>query len=259
MSGTLTRPTPSDLAPGLLIADTANIGDGCDLGIGCVIHDGVELGDNVALGAHVVIHPGTVLGAGCRISDNAVLGKPILLGKSSTVKTTDVPPLRIGDGTTVGAGTVIAAGSTIGGSCLIGDQVSVRERVMIGNESIVGRGSCVENDTTIGSRVKIQSNAYITAYMVLEDDVFIAPCVITTNDNFMGRTEKRFKLRGGPAVRRAARVGGGAVLLPNVEIGEEAFVGAGAVVTRDVAPRMIVIGAPARPLREVAEDELLDK
>ena len=97
----------------------------------------------------------------------------------------------------------------------------------------------------------------MTAYSTLEDDVFIAPCVVTTNDNFMGRTERRHELRKGPTIRRGARVGGGAVLLPGVEIGEEAFVGAGAVVTKDVPPRAVVVGNPARVLRDVPEDELL--
>ena len=81
--------------------------------------------------------------------------------------------------------------------------------------------------------------------------------MVTTNDNYMGRTEQRHELMKGPTIRRAARVGGGAVLCPGVEIGEEAFVGAGAVVTKDVPPRTIVVGNPARVLREVPEDELL--
>jgi acetyltransferase-like isoleucine patch superfamily enzyme len=92
---------------------------------------------------------------------------------------------------------------------------------------------------------------------VLEEHVFIAPCVQTSNDNFMGRTERRHALRKGPTVRRGARVGVGAVLCPAVEIGEEAFVGAGAVVVKDVPPRVVVIGNPARVLRDVAADELL--
>ena len=82
--------------------------------------------------------------------------------------------------------------------------------------------------------------------------------MVTTNDNFMGRTERRHALRKGPTIRRGARIGGGAILCPRVEIGEEAFVGAGAVVTKDVPPRVIVVGNPARVLREVPEDELLD-
>jgi acetyltransferase-like isoleucine patch superfamily enzyme len=105
---------------------------------------------------------------------------------------------------------------------------------------------------------KIQADAYITAYSTLEEHVFIAPCVVTTNDNWMGRTEKRFGKVKGPTIRRGARVGGGAILCPAVEIGEEALVGAGAVVTKDVPPRTVVVGNPARVLREVPEDELLE-
>ena len=73
-----------------------------------------------------------------------------------------------------------------------------------------------------------------------------------------GRTEKRHELIKGPTIRRGARVGGGVIICPAVEIGEEAFVGAGAVVTKDVAPRTVVVGNPARVLRAVAEEELLD-
>ena len=74
----------------------------------------------------------------------------------------------------------------------------------------------------------------------------------------MGRTEKRHELRKGPTIRRGARIGGAAVLLPGIEIGEEAFVGAGAIVIRDVPPRAIVVGSPARQIREVPDDELLE-
>jgi acetyltransferase-like isoleucine patch superfamily enzyme len=97
----------------------------------------------------------------------------------------------------------------------------------------------------------------VTAYSILEDDVFIAPCVVTTNDNFMGRTEQRHALRKGPTIRRGARIGGGAVLLPGIEVGEEAFVGAGAVVVRNVPPRALVVGNPARQIRDVLDEELL--
>jgi acetyltransferase-like isoleucine patch superfamily enzyme len=146
----------------------------------------------------------------------------------------------------------------LGTGCIIGDLASVRERCVLGDGVVIGRGTCVENDTTIGDATKIQSNAYITAYMTIEDHVFIAPAVQTTNDNFMGRTEKRHALEKGATIRRGARIGGGALLLPAVEIGEDAFVAAGAVVTRDVPARKLVMGAPARVVRDVNEDELLD-
>src|SRR6266513_2119598 len=204
-----------------------------------------------------LVCPGTVLGDGCRILDYAVVGKQPTLGPRSTTKQEELPPLELGAGTVVSTGAIVFAGTRIGARVIVGDQACVRERVVVGDDVVIGRGSLVENGTTIGSLTKIQADAYITAYSTLEDNVFIAPCVITTNDNFMGRTERRHALRRGPTIRRGARVGGGAVLLPGIEIGEEAFVGAGAVVIRDVAPRAVVVGNPARQIREVPEEELL--
>ena len=210
-----------------------------------------------SVGENVVIYPGTLIGAGCQIGDNVVLGKQPALSPRSTAKREELPPLELGEGTIVSTGAVVFAGTRIGAGSIIGDQSCVRERCDLGAEVVVGRGSLVENDTTIGARTKIQAHAYVTAYSTLEEDVFIAPCVATTNDNFMGRTERRHELRRGPTIRRGARIGGAAVLLPGIEVGEEAFVGAGAVVTRDVPARALVVGNPARQIREVPEDELL--
>ena len=205
-----------------------------------------------------VVYPGTVLGEGCRILDYAVVGKQPALSPRSTAAREELPPLELGAGTTVSTGAVVFAGTRIGARGIVGDQACVRERCTIGDEVVIGRGALIENDTSVGARTKIQANAYVTAYSVLEDDVFIAPCVITTNDNFMGRTERRHALRKGPTVRRGARGGGGAVLLPGIEVGEEAFVGAGALVLRDVPARAVVVGSPARQIREVPDEELLE-
>jgi acetyltransferase-like isoleucine patch superfamily enzyme len=204
-----------------------------------------------------VVYPGTVIGEGCKILDYAVVGKQPALSPRSTAKREPLPPLELGPGTIVSTGAVVFAGTRVGARVILGDQTCVRERCEIGDDVVLGRGSLVENDTTIGELTKIQAHAYITAYSTLEDNVFIAPCVATTNDNFMGRTEKRHELVKGPTIRRGARVGGAAVLLPGIEIGEEAFIGAGAVVLRDVEPGTVVVGVPARPIRQVPEDELL--
>ena len=204
-----------------------------------------------------VVFPGTVIGEGCRILDYAVVGKQPTLSPRSTAQREELPPLVLGPGTVVSTGAIVFAGTTIGEGGVVGDQACIRERCVLGDDVVVGRGSLVENDTSIGDRTKIQANAYVTAYSTLEEDVFIAPCVVTTNDNFMGRTEKRHALRKGPTIRRGARIGGGAVLLPGIEIGEEAFVGAGAVVLRDVPARALMVGNPARQIREVPEEELL--
>jgi acetyltransferase-like isoleucine patch superfamily enzyme len=98
----------------------------------------------------------------------------------------------------------------------------------------------------------------VTGGSVVEDDVFIGPGVVTTNDDTMGRHRAGEPIRG-PVLRRACRVGGGAVLRPGVVIGEEAFVAAGAVVVRDVGPREVVLGVPARVVREVGDEDLLER
>jgi acetyltransferase-like isoleucine patch superfamily enzyme len=205
-----------------------------------------------------IVYPGTVLGEGVKVLEHAVVGKQPTLSPRSTAKREPLPPAEIGAGTIVSTGAVVFAGTTVGERVILGDQSSVRERVTVGDDVVIGRGSLVENDTTIGAMTKIQAGAYVTAYSTLEEHVFIAPCVVTTNDNYMGRTEKRRDLIKGPTIRRGARIGGGAILCPGIEIGEEAFVGAGAVVTKDVEPRMLVIGNPARVLRAVSDDELLE-
>jgi acetyltransferase-like isoleucine patch superfamily enzyme len=205
-----------------------------------------------------IVYPGTVLGDGVKVLEYAVVGKQPSLSPRSTATREELPPAEIGDGTIVSTGAVVFAGTKVGERVILGDQSCVRERVVVGDDVVIGRGSLVENDTTIGAMTKIQADAYITAYSTLEEHVFIAPCVVTTNDDFMGRTERRRALVKGPTIRRGARIGGGAILLPGVEIGEEAFVGAGAVVTKPVEPRMLVVGNPARVMRPVAEDELLE-
>src|SRR6476660_2906017 len=171
------------------------------------------------------VHPGTVLGEGVKVLENAVVGKQPSLSPRSTAKREPLPPTEIGDGTIVSTGAVVFAGSRIGARVILGDQSCVRERVTVEDAVVPGRGSLLENDSTVGRLTKIQAGAYITEYSTLEEQVFIAPCVVTSNDNFMGRTERRHELIAGPTIRRGARVGGGAILCPGIEIGEEAFVG----------------------------------
>lgn len=204
-----------------------------------------------------IVYPGTVLGEGCKILDFAVVGKQPTLSPRTTAKQEELPPVELGAGTIVSTGAIVFAGSRIGARVVVGDQACVRERCEIGDDVVIGRGSLVENDSSVGARTKIQAMVYVTAYATLEEDVFLAPCVQTSNDNFMGRTERRHELRRGPTIRRGARVGVGAVLCPAVEIGEEAFVGAGTVVVKDVPPRVVVVGNPARMLRDVPPEELL--
>ena len=222
-----------------------------------MLGEDVQVGEDVYFGAHVVVHAGTVIGDGCVIEDHAVLGKRPRLARGSSAKGA-VGPLRLQAGATVCAGAVVFAGASIGEGSIVGDQAYVRERSTIGPNTVIGRGSVVDNDVQVGARVRVQTSVYLTAFTVVEDDVFVGPGATTTNDDTMSRHGPELPLRGA-ILRRACRVGGGSVLTPGVEVGEEAFIAAGAVVTRDVPARAVVMGVPARVVREVPEDDLLER
>jgi UDP-2-acetamido-3-amino-2,3-dideoxy-glucuronate N-acetyltransferase len=224
---------------------------------GPLLGEGVVVGEEVSFGAYVVVHAGTVIGDGCAIEDHAVLGKRPRLARHSGARG-EVRALELGARASVGAGAVVFAGASVGPDVILGDQTFVRERACIGEGSVIGRGSVVDNDVMLGARVRVQTNVYLTAFTLIEDDVFVGPGTITTNDDTMARHGEETPVRGA-TLRRACRVGGGAVLTPGVEIGEEAFVAAGAVVTRDVPARAVVMGVPARVVREVADADLLER
>ncbi len=235
----------------------ARIGDGVSLSPGAVVHEGVDLGARCSVGSGAVIHRGTTVGADCLIEEGAVLGKrPRLRPGSSAAGETG--PLTVAGGVTVCAGAIVYAGASIGARAIIGDQAHVRERAVVGERTVVGRGSTVDFDALIGARVLIQTLVYVTGGSVVEDDVFVGPGVVMTNDNTMGRHPRGERLRG-PVLRRACRVGGGVVLAPGVEVGEEAFIAAGAVVVRDVAAREVVMGVPGRSVRRVGDEDLIER
>jgi acetyltransferase-like isoleucine patch superfamily enzyme len=236
--------------PGLVLSPT--------IAPGLVLSPSASIGRDVVFGSHVVIGDGVVVGHGCTIQDGAVLGKAPTLSRRSSTPREPLDELVIEDGAVICSQAIVYAGSRIGARTIVGDQACVRERTTIGPDSVVGRASGVDNDVVIGARVRIQSQAYVTANSVVEDDVFFGPCAMTTNDDTMARLQQGAPMRGA-TLRRACRIGGGAVLLPGVEIGEEAFVAAGAVVTSDVPARKVVMGVPARVVREVPDEDLLER
>jgi UDP-2-acetamido-3-amino-2,3-dideoxy-glucuronate N-acetyltransferase len=210
------------------------------------------VGEGVTFGANVIVHDGVVIGDGCQIQDGAILGKRTARGAAAD------EPLVIGAGTKICTSAIVFASARIGAGAVIGDQSYVRERSRVGEDSLVGRGSAIDNDVVIGDRVSIQTMVYVTGFSVVEDDVFIGPGVTTTNDDTMMRQDRSAPMAGA-TLRRACRVGGGVTLTPGVEVGEEAFVAAGAVVVNNVRPRAVVMGVPAREVRRVSDEDLLER
>jgi len=234
---------------------------GLDVAIGfnSFVGEDVQIGDGCRIGVGVVIHAGTRIGSNVRIDDNAVLGKfPMRAANSATTKDQELPVLTIGDDCIIGTSVVAYRGARIGRKVLIADLSTVRENVEIGDFTIVGRGVAIENLCKIGSYCKLETNVYITAYSEIGDRVFVAPCVATSNDNYIGRTEERFKHFKGVTIMKGGRIGVGAVILPGKVIGEDALIAAGAVVTKDAAPRKIVAGLPAKEFRDVPKEQLLE-
>jgi acetyltransferase-like isoleucine patch superfamily enzyme len=241
------------------ISDKAKLGKNIALDKNIIIEDEATIGDNCLIGYNVVIRKGTTIGNNVRIDDNTVIGKyPMRASLSIFKEEKNLSPAQIRDNCLIGANTVIYIGSSISNNVLIADLASIRENTAIGEYTIVGRGVTVENYVKIGKRCKLESECYITAYSELEDYVFIAPSVVTSNDNYLGRTEERFKHLKGITVKKGARIGANAVILPGKTIGEDALVAAGSVVTKDVPPRKIVMGSPARIIRDIPEEQLIE-
>ena len=241
------------------IHSTAKIGAGSQVGYNSVISENVIIGENCRIGSGVIIHPDTVIGKNVRIDDHAVVGKlPMKAALSAITQEQQLSPCVIEDGVILGTSVVIYRGCKLNKSVMVADLASVRENAEIGELTIVGRGVTVENKVKIGRKCKLETEAYITALSEIEDGCFIAPEVTFTNDNFLGRTKDRFKYHKGVTMKRGARIGANVTVLPGITIHEDALVAAGSVVTKDVPAKKIVMGAPARVIRDVPADQLLD-
>ncbi|OCA88926.1 N-acetyltransferase [Pseudobacillus wudalianchiensis] len=228
------------------------------VGQNAVIGKDVNFGENVIIGNNVVIYDGTQIGSNVIIQDNVVIGKQPTRAKASILpETKKLPPALIGSGVTIGTSAIIYANAEIADEVFIADLATVRERVIVGERTIIGRGVAIENDCKVGKRCKLETNCYITAYSELGDYVFVAPCVVTTNDNYMGRSKERFDKFKGVTIKDGGRIGANATILPGKVINEDGAVAAASVVTKDVGKEELVIGSPAKKIRAVPENQLL--
>jgi len=241
------------------IDESAKIGMNVTLGNNVVIMAGVQIGNDCLIGHNVIIHPDTKIGNACRIDDGTIIGKKPLSSPRSIFKVpTDLKGTEIGDFCQIGSNVIIYCQCTIGNRNLIADLATIRENVTLGDLNIVGRNVTIENFVHIGNRNKLETNCYVTAYSEIGDYCFIAPCVATSNDNYMGRDKERFKHFKGVTMMTGSRIGVNATILPGKTIHSDGTVAGAAVVTKDVPAKTIVAGNPAKPFSEVPEPQLLE-
>ena len=158
----------------------------------------------------------------------------------------------------IGNGVFIDINVTCGDRVFIGHNVVIREGVTIGSDVCIGHNSTIEENVFIGNGVRIQAGAYITKNTKIHDKVFIGPCVVTSNDWDILSHGRPGEVRlEGPEIKFGARIGAGALLMPGITVGENALVGAGSVVSKDVAPRDIVHGVRAEVTGQVAQEACL--
>ena len=242
----------------MTVAASALIGRETQLGQGCIIEEDVVIGDGCIIGHQVIVRAGTRVGTQVTVRHHTTLGVRPIRGKNSALRGPDaLEGLTVGDECVIGTGAVLYAGCTLGTNVMVADLATVRENVTVGQGTIVGRGAALENFCTVGAWCKLETNAYITAYSELEDYVFVAPGVTTSNDIFAGRTRERHKHYKGITIRRGGRIGAGATVLPGRTIGRDGFLAAGSVLTHDLPAGEVWAGVPARFLRAVPADQLL--
>jgi acetyltransferase-like isoleucine patch superfamily enzyme len=225
---------------GASIASTARVLGKVKIDRDAVVHDFVTIYPNVRIEANVEIFEG------------AVIGKPPIVTRAvARPVSSDLRTTVIGEGCVISPHAIIYADVQIGDDTLVGDNVSIRERCRIGKQCIVGRNVTVSYNTTIGDFSKIMDLTNITGNMIIGSHVFISTLVATTNDSNFGRKGYDESSIRGPVIEDYVRVGAGANILPGITVGAGALVAAGAVVTRDVPPKKLVMGIPARIVKDL--------
>ena len=184
-----------------------------------------------------------ILGENVELQDNVIIGKlpPIIEGS-----------VEIGKDSIVRSGTIIYKNVKIGSKFKTGHYVLIRENTIIGNNVMIGTMCVIDGNTRIGNNVSIQTGVYIPINTIIEDEVFIGPRVVLTNDKYMINPQihtKKPELKG-PIIRKGSRIGAGAIILPGIEIGECSIVGAGSVVTKNIPPYSVVVGNPAKIIKD---------
>lgn len=192
------------------------------------------------------VYPNVHLGVNATVREFVIIGEPARGKAPAEVET------RIGDNAVIRSHTVIYAGNRIGKNFQTGHGALVREDNEIGDDVSIGSHAIVEHHVRIGNHVRLHSNVFIPEFTILEDGCWLGPNVVITNARYPLSPNAKKNLKGAH-IKRGAKIGANATLLPGVTIGENALVGAGAVVTQDVPDGAVVVGNPAKVIKQISD------
>ena len=226
------------------IIGDAVIGKNAVLGHNCIIEDGVTIGDDAFIDSNTIIRNGVKIGNDAFIGANCIIGE--YQSDFCQRKKAKVHPLIIGDSTLIRSGSIIYSGSNIGSHFQAGHQVTIREKSNIGNNVSIGTLSDIQGNCSIGNYVRIHSNVHIGQLSVIDNYVWIYPYVVLTNDPTP--PSDHF---AGVHVHSFAVIATGSIIMPGLEIGQDALIGAGAIVTNNIEPYAVALGNPARAVSDV--------
>lgn len=233
------------------IIETNMIGVNVQVGEFSIIRKDAQIGDNVIIHPHVIIEPGVVVGKDVEIFPTTYLGKKPK-GAGATARQINYSPrLYIGAGCALGPNAVVFYDVEIGEDTLLGDGASLREQVRVGHNCLISRYVTVNYNTSIGNHTRIMDLTHITGNCKVGNNVFISVLVSTTNDNVVVDRQYDEERIMGPTIEDDVTIGAGACLLPGVVIGRGAFVAANSVVTKSIDPYDLVMGIPAKVVRNL--------
>lgn len=236
--------TPKKMGENCIISDGVIFGDNVVLNHNCIIESGVMIGDNTYIDSNTIIRNDVTIGKDSFIGSNCIIGEKVT--KPCTDKIPDRNSLIIGDEALIRSGSIIYTNSKIGEGFQTGHRVTIREKTSIGNHVSVGTLSDIQGNCCIGNYVRLHSNVHIGQLSRIDDFVWIFPYVILTNDptppsdDFIGVHVSSFSI-----------IAAGAIVMPGIEIGQDALVAAGAIVTKKVVPYAVVAGNPAKVISDV--------